>query len=67
MMAKYKIGQYLTVNMSVIFTEWDDALGSAATLRTKKDAIQHIVKTIKEILQEEIPEDKACSTVIAHK
>ena len=57
----------IEINLSIIYSEWDDALGSVYQLSSKKDIIYKTAKRVTEILQKALPEEKACSLVIGTK
>ncbi len=62
-----EVTNVVEICLSIVHNEWDDALGSSCTLRTKKDAISAAIEEITRILEEDIPEGKACSLVIGNK
>jgi len=57
----------IQLGISIIHDEWDNALGTAFKLRAKNKTIKHILDEVSLILIEQIPDDKACSTIIAVK
>jgi len=57
----------LELRVSVVHSNWDEALGSEAILRTVEDSIDIISNWIECVIKDKIPEEKACSIVFASK
>jgi len=53
--------------VGVVFSPWDDAEGSESTLLSKGDCIDQMVENLREMLEDRIPDDFACTGLIGEK
>lgn len=59
--------QICMVTGAIVFTPWDDALGSKAYLETKKDAIANLVQKVQQYLEENVANEAACTMLFRAK
>ena len=55
------------INISIVHSPMDDAMGSCCDLRTRENAVETLQGVIERIIKEKIPEEDICSLIIGHK
>lgn len=61
------MSETLALAVTIVSSEWDDALGGAAKLRTRDEAAKIAADWVNDTILRKVPKGKACSLVLGCK